>query len=130
MGIDRMAAHIEKLATDPPPSLVKYMAGTYLCLPANHHHLIGNPTKGGSEAMGAVKPQEERQNPESAASDQGTPLPSTSTHPHHWLIDPPQGATSLGVCARCGEQRYFENSMKESLRTKMISADWERRRKR
>ena len=29
---------------------------------------------------------------------------------HHWIIDPPEGPTSAGVCARCGESRQFRNS--------------------
>ena len=28
---------------------------------------------------------------------------------HHWLIEPPQGPTSIGVCKICGEKREFEN---------------------
>ncbi len=29
---------------------------------------------------------------------------------HHWLIEPPTGPTSDGVCRLCGEKRAFENS--------------------
>ncbi len=28
---------------------------------------------------------------------------------HHWLIEPPSGPTSNGVCRVCGEERSFEN---------------------
>ncbi len=28
---------------------------------------------------------------------------------HHWIIDPPDGPTSNGVCQRCGETKEFEN---------------------
>lgn len=30
--------------------------------------------------------------------------------PHHWLIDPPGGPTSKGVCSRCHVERDFSNS--------------------
>jgi len=29
---------------------------------------------------------------------------------HHWLIDPPRGETSRGVCRLCGASRDFLNS--------------------
>ena len=29
---------------------------------------------------------------------------------HHWLIEPPTGPTSDGVCHLCGEKRAFDNS--------------------
>ena len=29
---------------------------------------------------------------------------------HHWVIDPPQGPTSRGSCARCGQERFFDNT--------------------
>ncbi|MBI4200560.1 MAG: hypothetical protein HY535_08840 [Chloroflexi bacterium] len=28
---------------------------------------------------------------------------------HHWLIEPPQGPTSPGVCLLCGARREFKN---------------------
>lgn len=28
---------------------------------------------------------------------------------HHWIIDSPQGATSMGVCKICGTRREFFN---------------------
>lgn len=28
---------------------------------------------------------------------------------HHWLIEPPKGPTSQGVCRLCGEERAFQN---------------------
>ena len=28
---------------------------------------------------------------------------------HHWLIEPPQGPTSIGTCKICGETSEFEN---------------------
>ena len=34
---------------------------------------------------------------------------------HHWIIATPQGATSLGRCKRCGEQREFRNSASDHL---------------
>ena len=30
---------------------------------------------------------------------------------HHWLIEMPQGATSVGRCKRCGESKEFANSL-------------------
>ncbi len=32
------------------------------------------------------------------------------SHPHHWLIEPPDGAFSVGRCKRCGVERSFANS--------------------
>lgn len=34
---------------------------------------------------------------------------------HHWKIDAPNGATSMGVCKRCGTEREFANSTSESI---------------
>ncbi len=34
---------------------------------------------------------------------------------HHWKIAAPNGATSMGVCKRCGEEREFANSTSESI---------------
>ena len=34
---------------------------------------------------------------------------------HHWLIESPHGATSMGVCKICGEEREFRNSASDSL---------------
>jgi hypothetical protein len=34
---------------------------------------------------------------------------------HHWIIATPQGATSLGRCRVCGEQREFRNSATDHL---------------
>ena len=28
---------------------------------------------------------------------------------HYWLIEAPEGPTSLGVCRYCGQERTFEN---------------------
>ena len=30
-------------------------------------------------------------------------------HPHRWLIEEPQGATSTGVCRICGTEKIFRN---------------------
>lgn len=32
---------------------------------------------------------------------------------HHWLIAPPNGATSQGVCIKCNAERTFSNSSPE-----------------
>ena len=34
---------------------------------------------------------------------------------HHWLIDTPNGATSRGVCKRCGAARRFPNAAEDAL---------------
>lgn len=34
----------------------------------------------------------------------------SATCAHHWVIEPPNGPTSEGVCQRCGERRAFTNS--------------------
>ncbi len=31
-------------------------------------------------------------------------------HDHHFVIDPPNGKVSLGICKHCGEARDFFNS--------------------
>jgi hypothetical protein len=31
---------------------------------------------------------------------------------HHWLIEPPKGPTSTGVCKLCGARREFDNQLK------------------
>jgi hypothetical protein len=30
---------------------------------------------------------------------------------HHWIIEPPAGATSMGRCKRCGAEKEFPNSL-------------------
>jgi hypothetical protein len=30
---------------------------------------------------------------------------------HHWVIESPNGPTSLGRCSSCGELRQFKNSI-------------------
>lgn len=34
---------------------------------------------------------------------------------HHWMIAPPGGPTSSGVCKRCGAHRDFRNSTDDYL---------------
>ena len=34
---------------------------------------------------------------------------------HHWVIDSPQGATSLGRCKLCNEVKEFRNSAADTL---------------
>jgi hypothetical protein len=31
---------------------------------------------------------------------------------HHWLIEPPKGPTSKGVCKLCGARKEFDNQLK------------------
>ena len=35
--------------------------------------------------------------------------PGRSACQHHWVIDPPEGPVSKGVCRSCGEERDFLN---------------------
>jgi hypothetical protein len=34
---------------------------------------------------------------------------------HHWVIESPQGATSMGRCKRCNEVREFRNSASDTV---------------
>lgn len=34
---------------------------------------------------------------------------------HHWLIESPHGATSMGMCKLCGAQKEFRNSAQDFL---------------
>jgi len=34
---------------------------------------------------------------------------------HHWLIESPQGRTSMGMCKLCGAQKEFSNSATDFL---------------
>lgn len=34
---------------------------------------------------------------------------------HHWLIESPHGATSMGICKLCGAQKEFRNSAYDRL---------------
>ena len=34
---------------------------------------------------------------------------------HHWLIDSPQGPTSIGMCKLCGARKEFSNSAGDFL---------------
>ncbi len=34
---------------------------------------------------------------------------------HHWVIESPHGALSLGTCKLCGEEREFQNSAQDTL---------------
>ncbi|KPK22303.1 MAG: hypothetical protein AMJ76_00105 [Dehalococcoidia bacterium SM23_28_1] len=34
---------------------------------------------------------------------------------HHWLIESPQGRTSMGMCKLCGAQKEFSNSAADLL---------------
>jgi len=41
--------------------------------------------------------------------------PTEVTCRHHWIIESPRGATSRGVCKKCGAVREFRNSLDETL---------------
>jgi len=34
---------------------------------------------------------------------------------HHWVIEPPEGPVSKGVCRKCGQERQFDNYMPHSV---------------
>ena len=38
---------------------------------------------------------------------------ANSTHTHTWILEPPNGPTSLGTCRACGEQKDFPNAIEE-----------------
>ncbi len=58
---------------------------------------MSSPAKGSSRTRGSRKKQ--------ARGDGCT---------HHWIIDPPNGAVSVGRCRKCGENREFKNSIEYS----------------
>ena len=39
---------------------------------------------------------------------------TNSTHIHTWILESPNGPTSLGTCRVCGQQRDFPNALKET----------------
>lgn len=39
---------------------------------------------------------------------------TTTTCPHHWIIEPATGPTSLGVCKLCGAEKEFSNQFKRN----------------
>lgn len=41
---------------------------------------------------------------------------------HHWLIEPPSGPTSKGMCKLCGEVKVFDNILADLLSAKDASA--------
>jgi hypothetical protein len=41
--------------------------------------------------------------------------PQAPTCRHHWVIESPHGATSLGRCKLCDEVREFRNSSSDTL---------------
>ena len=46
--------------------------------------------------------------------DVGSLTESSTAEPvcrHHWLIEPPNGPTSTGVCKLCGSTKEFDNQM-------------------
>ncbi len=48
---------------------------------------------------------------------------------HHWIIETPNGATSRGMCKRCGKTRRFPNAPDEMLwdSTSTVMGRWARR---
>ncbi len=47
--------------------------------------------------------------------EERAPAPEAPTCQHHWLIETPRGATSMGRCKRCGEEREFRNSASDHV---------------
>jgi hypothetical protein len=50
---------------------------------------------------------------------------------HHWVIESPHGATSRGVCKRCGIARRFPNAPEDNIWDSAKSAlgRWSNRRR-
>jgi hypothetical protein len=44
---------------------------------------------------------------------------------HHWVIEPPDGPTSKGVCKVCGEVKVFDNILEDLLSIKDSSTPFE-----
>jgi hypothetical protein len=34
---------------------------------------------------------------------------------HHWVIETPHGATSRGICKRCGTRKRFPNAAEDAI---------------
>ncbi len=53
-------------------------------------------------------------------------LAAPATRRHHWIIEGPEGLTSLGRCKLCGAARAFRNSAEDYLRDdhSASSSDW------
>jgi len=45
---------------------------------------------------------------------------------HHWVIQTPNGATSGGVCKRCGARRDFPNAAADALWDREGLGRWSR----
>lgn len=50
-----------------------------------------------------------------SAVEERQPALEAPTCQHHWLIETPRGATSMGRCKRCGAEREFRNSATDRL---------------
>ena len=50
-----------------------------------------------------------------AAVNQASEATAETQCRHHWLIESPHGATSMGICKLCGSQKEFRNSAYDSL---------------
>ena len=42
---------------------------------------------------------------------EATELSESTCQNHHWVIESPNGPTSVGQCRTCGEVREFKNSI-------------------
>jgi hypothetical protein len=44
--------------------------------------------------------------------------------PHHWLIEPPKGPTSIGVCKMCGAIKEFDNQYSsQAIRAPQVASE-------
>ena len=50
-----------------------------------------------------------------AAVNQSSEATAETQCRHHWLIESPHGATSMGICKLCGSQKEFRNSACDRL---------------
>ena len=47
---------------------------------------------------------------------------------HRWVIETPHGATSRGLCRRCGATKRFPNAADDALRAQAGLGRWANRR--
>lgn len=57
-------------------------------------------------------------------SEEETPRAEPAQCRHYWLIESPQGPTSLGRCKHCGAEREFPNSSSDFIWEDDTSADF------
>lgn len=56
-----------------------------------------------------------RATPKGAAAEARRKTTRRGPHQHHWLIEAPNGPTSVGKCKTCGRRKDFPNSSEDSI---------------